>query len=79
MLVQKLIVFGGAAHTAPFLTYYYSIFPSKNQEKMNKKIQDALDAQIQQKRAAQVVEASEAPALTSDVFEKDDRKVPSLR
>ena len=41
---------------------------------MNKKIQDALDAQIQQKRAAQVVEASEAPALTSDVFEKDDRE-----
>ena len=41
---------------------------------MNSKIQSQLDAQIAAKRAAQVVEASEAPALTSDVFEKDDQE-----
>ena len=33
-----------------------------------------LDAQIQKKRVAQVVEVSEAPTLyTSDIFETDDR------
>ena len=41
---------------------------------MNSKIQSQLDAQIQKKRVSQVVEHSEAPALTSDVFEKDDRE-----
>ncbi|MDE0400952.1 MAG: hypothetical protein OXL96_24425, partial [Candidatus Poribacteria bacterium] len=41
---------------------------------MNSKIQSQLDSQIQRRRVAQVVEASEAPALTSDVFEKDDRE-----
>ena len=41
---------------------------------MNKKTQDALDSQIQRRRVAQVVEHSEAPALTSDIFEKDDRE-----
>ena len=40
---------------------------------MNKKIQEQLDAQIQKKRAAQVVEVSEAPALTSEIFERDAR------
>ena len=40
---------------------------------MNKKTQDALDAQIQKKRAAQVVEVSEAPTLTSEIFERDAR------
>ena len=41
---------------------------------MNSKIQEQLDKQIKQKRVSQVVEHSEAPALTSDVFEKDDRE-----
>ena len=41
---------------------------------MNKKLQSQLDAQIAAKRVSQVVEHSEAPALTSDVFEKDDRE-----
>ena len=41
---------------------------------MNKKTQDALDAQIQKKRAAQVVEVSEAPAFTPDIFESDTRE-----
>ena len=41
---------------------------------MNSKMQSQLDAQIQKKRVSQVVEHSEAPALTSDVFEKDDRE-----
>ena len=40
---------------------------------MNKKIQEQLDAQIQQKRAAQVVEVSEAPTLTSEIFQRDTR------
>ena len=39
-----------------------------------KSIQEQLDAQIQKKRVSQVVEHSEAPALTSDAFEKDDRE-----
>ena len=41
---------------------------------MNAKIQEQLDRQIESKRVSQVVEHSEAPALTSDVFEKDDRE-----
>ena len=41
---------------------------------MNSKIQEQLDKQIEKKRVSQVVEHSEAPALTSDVFEKDDRE-----
>ena len=41
---------------------------------MNSKIQSQLDRQIEKKRVSQVVEHSEAPALTSDVFEKDDRE-----
>ena len=41
---------------------------------MNAKIQEQLDRQIEKKRVSQVVEHSEAPALTSDVFEKDDRE-----
>ena len=41
---------------------------------MNAKLQSQLDKQIANKRTAQVVEHSEAPALTSDIFEKDDRK-----
>ena len=41
---------------------------------MNSKIQSQLDAQIKAKRVSQVVEHSEAPALTSDIFEKDDRE-----
>jgi hypothetical protein len=39
-----------------------------------KSIQEQLDAQIKKKRVSQVVEYSEAPALTSDAFEKDDRE-----
>ena len=41
---------------------------------MNSKIQEQLDRQIESKRVSQVVEHSEAPALTSDAFEKDDRE-----
>ena len=41
---------------------------------MNSKIQSQLDAQIQKKRAAQVVEVSEAPTLTSEIFERDERE-----
>ena len=41
---------------------------------MDAKIQEQLDRQIEKKRVSQVVEHSEAPALTSDVFEKDDRE-----
>lgn len=41
---------------------------------MNKKIQEQLDAQIQKKRAAQVVEVSEAPTFTPDIFESDTRE-----
>ena len=41
---------------------------------MDAKIQEQLDRQIESKRVSQVVEHSEAPALTSDVFEKDDRE-----
>ncbi len=40
----------------------------------DKNIQDQLDAQIKAKRAAQVVEVSEAPTLTSEIFERDDRR-----
>ena len=38
-----------------------------------KKIQEQLDAQIAAKRVAQVVEVSEAPRLTSEIFERDER------
>ena len=38
-----------------------------------KKIQEQLDAQIAAKRVAQVVEVSEAPTLTSEIFERDAR------
>ena len=40
---------------------------------MDKKIQKQLDAQIAAKRVAQVVEVSEAPTLTSEIFERDER------
>ena len=40
---------------------------------MNKKIQEQLDKQIEAKRAAQVVEISEAPTLTSEIFQRDER------
>ena len=40
---------------------------------MNKKIQEQLDKQIQKKRAAQVVEASEAPSFSPDIFDADNR------
>ena len=40
----------------------------------DKKIQEQLDEQIEAKRVAEVVELSEAPTLTSDIFERDDRK-----
>ena len=39
-----------------------------------KKIQAQLDAQIEAKRVAQVVEVSEAPTLTSEIFERDARE-----
>ena len=38
-----------------------------------KKIQEQLDKQIEAKRVAQVVEVSEAPTLTSEIFERDAR------
>ena len=41
---------------------------------MNKKTQDALDAQIEAQRVAQVVEVSEAPTLTSEIFDADDQE-----
>ena len=41
---------------------------------MNKKTQDALDSQIENRRTAQVVEASEAPTFTPDIFESDARE-----
>ena len=40
---------------------------------MDRKIQEQLDAQIQKKRVAQVVEVSDAPLLTSEIFERDAR------
>ena len=39
-----------------------------------KSIQEQLDAQIEAKRVAQVVEVSEAPTLTSEIFERDARE-----
>lgn len=39
---------------------------------MNSKVQSQLDAQIAAKRAAQVVEASDAPTFTPDIFERDN-------
>ena len=41
---------------------------------MNSNIQEQLDAQIEAKRVAQVVEISDAPLLTPDIFERDNRK-----
>ena len=41
---------------------------------MNSNIQSQLDAQIQKKRVAQVVEVSEAPTFTPDIFEHDERE-----
>ena len=41
---------------------------------MNAKIQDQLDKQIASKRTAQVVEASEAPSFTPDIFDADNRE-----
>ena len=41
---------------------------------MDRKIQEQLDAQIQKKRVAQVVEVSEAPTFTPDIFEHDERE-----
>ena len=41
---------------------------------MDQKIQEQLDAQIAAKRVAQVVEVSEAPTLTSEIFERDARE-----
>ena len=38
-----------------------------------KSVQEQLDKQIEAKRAAQVVEVSEAPTLTSEIFERDAR------
>ncbi|MCY3723329.1 MAG: hypothetical protein OXG97_13990 [Candidatus Poribacteria bacterium] len=40
---------------------------------MNKDIQSQLDARISSRRAAQVVEASDLPTFTPDIFETDDR------
>ena len=40
---------------------------------MDQKIQEQLDKQIAAKRVAQVVEVSEAPLLTSEIFERDAR------
>lgn len=39
---------------------------------MNKGIQAQLDAQVSNRRAAQVVEASELPTFTPEIFERDD-------
>ena len=41
---------------------------------MNSKLQSQLDAQIEKKRTAQVVEASEAPSFSPDIFEHDQRE-----
>ena len=41
---------------------------------MDRKIQEQLDAQIQKNRVAQVVELSEAPTFTPDIFEHDERE-----
>lgn len=40
---------------------------------MNAKLQEQLDKQILEKRTAQVVEASEAPSFTPDIFDHDNR------
>ena len=40
---------------------------------MNETIQKQLDAQLANRRTAQVVEVSEAPTLTSEIFDLDDR------
>lgn len=41
---------------------------------MNKKIQEQLDKQISRNRAVQIVEVSEAPTLTSEIFDIDDQE-----
>ena len=41
---------------------------------MDAKLQAQLDAQIQKKRVSQVVEHSEAPSFTPDIFEYDERE-----
>lgn len=41
---------------------------------MNAKLQEQLDKQILEKRTAQVVEASEAPSFTPDIFDHDNRE-----
>ena len=41
---------------------------------MNSKIQAQLDSQISSKRAAQVVNISEAPTFTPDIFQQDERE-----
>ena len=41
---------------------------------MDQKIQEQLDKQIAAKRVAQVVEVSDAPQLTSEIFERDERE-----
>lgn len=40
---------------------------------VEKSIQEQLDSRIQQRRTAQVVETSELPTFTPDIFETDDR------
>lgn len=45
---------------------------------MNKKLQSQLDAQISAKRAAQVVEASDAPTFTPDIFDHDERSTSQV-
>ena len=40
----------------------------------DKKTQEQLDAILTERRAAEVVEVSEAPMLTSDIFESDERE-----
>lgn len=54
-------------------SYSIPFSPRFIKEKMNDKIQAQLDKQIASKRAAEVVEVSEAPTLTSEIFEQDDR------
>lgn len=41
---------------------------------MNTKLQSQLDKQIKSRRTAQVVESSEAPSFTPDIFEHDQRE-----
>ena len=43
-----------------------------------KSVQEQLDKQIEAKRVAQVVEVSEAPLLTPNIFERDERETVLL-